>query len=95
MSFADDMMNLRHEIDSLHASRKAMMHRLNRFRADLRKNMTRSMTEFHKTFNKGCARTRAARHAFAAHNQDMVSQMLGALSTERAVAHRNFLGKRG
>jgi hypothetical protein len=94
MPFADDMMNLRHEIDSLHAARKAMRHRLNRFRADLRKNMARSMAEFHRAFNKECARAGAARHAFGAHNQDMVSHMLGAFSAERATAHRNFRGKR-
>ncbi len=94
MPLADEMMNLRREIDSLHAARKAMVHRLNRFRVDLRKNMARSMAELHRAFSKECARARAARHAFSAHNQDMVSQTLGAFSAERATAHRNFRGKR-
>jgi len=94
MPLADEMMNLRREIDSLHAARKAMVNRLNRFRVDLRKNMTRRMTDLRSAFKKECARARAARHAFSAHNQDMVSQMLGAFSAERATAHRNFRGKR-
>ena len=94
MRFADDMMNLRREIDSLHAARKAMVHRLNRFRADLRKNMARSMAEVHKALGKECARARAARHAFTAHNQEIVSHMLGMFGAERATARRNFSGKR-
>ena len=94
MPLGDEMINLRREIDSLHAARKAMVHRLNRFRADLRKNMARGMAELHRAFGKECARARAARHAFSAHNQDMVSQMLGAFSADRAAAHRNFRGKR-
>lgn len=94
MRFADDMMNLRREIDSLHAARKAMVHRLNRFRADLRKNMARSMAELHKALDKECARAKAARHAFTAHNRDMVCQMLGVFGAERSAARRNFRGKR-
>ncbi|MFZ0889054.1 MAG: hypothetical protein WA005_11420 [Candidatus Binataceae bacterium] len=94
MPFAEDMMNLRREIDSSHSARKAMMHRLYRFRADLRKNMARNMAELRKSFDKECARARAARHACSARNHNMVGQMLGTFSAERATAHRNFRGKR-
>jgi len=94
MPLANEMMNLRREIDGLHAGRKAMVHRLNRFRADLRKNMARRMANLNNAFDRECAHARAARHAFTAHNQDVISQMLGAFSTERATAGRNFRGKR-
>ena len=94
MPLADEMMNLRREIDGLHAARKAMVHRLNGFRADLRKNMARSMADLHNAFDTECAGARAARHAFAAHNQSLVNQMLGAFSADRATARRNFRGKR-
>jgi len=94
MSLADDMLNLRREIDSLHAARMALMHRMNRFRAELRKSTARSIAEMHKAFTKECARARTARHAFISHNQGIVEGMLGAFRTERFAAHRNFMGKR-
>lgn len=94
MPLADDMMNLRREIDGLHAARKAMMHRLSRFRMHLKKDMARSMAELRRAFNHECTRARAARHAFSAHNHEMVSHMLEAFGAERAAAHRNFRGKR-
>lgn len=95
MPFAYDMLNLRHEIDSLHAARKALVQRMNRFRSELRKNTTRSMAETHKTFARECARARTARHEFISHNHQFVEQMLDAFHTERMAAHRNFTGKRG
>jgi di/tripeptidase len=94
MPLAEEMMNLRREIDGLHAARKAMVHRLDRFRAELRKTMARRMANLHNAFDRECARARAARHAFTAHNQDMVSHMLAGFSAERAAARRNFRGKR-
>ncbi len=94
MPLANEMTNLRREIDGLHTARKAMVHRLNRFRADLRKNMARRMANLNNAFDRECARARAARQAFAAHNQDVISQMLGAFSADRATARRNFRGKR-
>jgi len=94
MSLADDMLNLRHEINSLHAARMALMHRMNRFRADLRKNTVRSVAEMRRLLTKECARARTARRAFISHNQETVRGMLGAFRAERFAAHRNFMGKR-
>lgn len=94
MSLAQDMLNLRHAIDGMHAARTEMIHRLGRFRSDLHKSMARSMAEARKTFHRECARARAVRHAFIAHNREMVEGMLGAFGAERAAAHRNFRGKR-
>jgi hypothetical protein len=94
MSFANDMLNLRHEIDGLHAARTAMVHRLSRFRANLNKSMARRVAEMRRAFDRECSRARATRHAFAAHNRQKVDEMLGAFNGERATAHRNFLGKR-
>jgi len=94
MSFAQDMLNLRHEIGSLHAARMAMVHRLKRFRTDLRKSMARSMADMRKAFNKECARARAARNAITSRNHERVQEMVGAFNAERATAHRNFRGKR-
>jgi len=95
MSFAEDMLNLRHEIDSLHSARMGMVHRLRRFRTDLRKSMARNMADMHKAFNRECARARAARNAFTSGNREMVEEMVGAFNAERAAAHRHFFrGKR-
>ena len=94
MSFAEDMLNLRHEIDSLHATRMALMHRMNRFRTELRKSTARSVAEMHRAFTKECARARTARHAFISHNQGMVEEMLDAFRAERFAGRRNFMGKR-
>ncbi|HYB90223.1 MAG TPA: hypothetical protein VEC38_04170 [Candidatus Binataceae bacterium] len=94
MPFANDMLNLRREIDSLHAARMAMMHRLNRFRSDLRKNMSRNMSEMRKMFARESARARAARDAFNSHNREMVGTMIGGFGSERGAGHRNFFGKR-
>ncbi len=94
MSYAEDMLNLRQEIDGMHAARTALIHRLNRFRADLHKSMARSMADMRKAFSRECTRARAARHTFVSHNHEMVAGMLGGFSAERAAAHRNFRGKR-
>lgn len=94
MSLADDMLKLRHEINSLHAARTALMQRLSRFRSELRKSTARSVAEMRKSFTKECARARTARHAFISHNQGIVEGMLGAFRTERFAAHRNFMGRR-
>lgn len=94
MSFANDMLNLRHEIDGLHAARMAMVHRLGRFRANLNKSMARRLAEMRRVFDRECSRARATRHAFAAHNRQKMGQMLSIFNGERATAHRNFFGKR-
>jgi hypothetical protein len=94
MSYAEDMLNLRHEIDGMHAARTALIHRLNRFCADLHKSMARSLAEARKAFHRECARARVARHAFVSHNHEMVEGLLGAFGAERTAANRNFRGNR-
>lgn len=96
MSFANDMLSLRHEIDSMHAARMAMMHKMSRFRAEVRKSVARSMSERHREFPDLCFRARSARNEFVAENHRMVSAMLGAFGAERSAGHDNFfMGKRG
>ena len=90
MSLAQDMLNLRHEIDGLHAARREMMNRLERFRTDLRRSMAHSVGEMRRAFMRDCAEARAVRRAFIAHNHEVVGAMLGAFGTERAAARRNF-----
>ena len=94
MSLANDMLSLRREIDSMHSARMAMMHRLNRFRSDLRKSVARSMSELHRALAKEFSRNRAARQAFNSHNQHNVEGMVDAFCSERNAARRNFMGKR-
>jgi hypothetical protein len=94
MPFANDMAELRHEIDTLHARRMAMMHRLGRFRSELHKTIGRTMHERHKAFAKECARGQAAREEFAAENHQMVEELLAGFASERSAGHRHFFGKR-
>jgi len=93
MSFADQMLNLRREIEDMRASRMAMMHRMKRFRTDLRNRMARSMGQMHKAFSEQCRHARTARHLFMTRNRDTVGEMIQAFSTDRMAGHRNFMSK--
>lgn len=93
MHLANDMLNLRRQIDDLRAARSGMISGMRQFSRELRKSVAIQMAEMHRRFAEECARAHSARSAFNRHNQHMVHQMIGAFRTERHAARRNFLGK--
>ena len=94
MHFATDMMNLRHEIDSLRRDRRKMVDRLRRFGSDLRSDTAKMLSAMRKAMQEEHARMRAMRGAFNAENQRGIHSMMRALHGERVRARRNFMGKK-
>lgn len=92
MEFANDMLNLRREIDNMSAARAAMMNGLHNFSFELRKGMAQKMSEVRGMLAPG-AHGRAVRRAFNSHNRRMVGEMIAAFGGERSAARRNFLGR--
>jgi len=95
MHFASDMMNLRHEIDTLHRERRKMVDRLRRFGSALQSDTAKMLSAMRKAMQEEHARMRAMRGAFNAENQRGIHDMMHGLHAERARARRYFMGKRG
>ncbi len=93
MEFANDMRNLRHEIDHMRGARGEMMKNLHAFATGLCDSVARQMSEMHSSFAEEAARARMARGAFASHNRRMVGEMMAMFGAERIAARRNFFGK--
>jgi len=94
MSFADQMLNLRREIEDMRESRMAMIHRMKRFRTDLRNRIARGMGQMRKAFAEQSMHARSARHLFITHNRETVGEMIQAFSIDRMAGRRNFTSKR-
>jgi hypothetical protein len=94
MHFASDMMNLRHEIDTLRRDRRKMVDRLHRFGSALRSDTAKMLTAMGKAMHEEHAKLREMRFTFNADNQRGIHDMMHALHGERARARRNFMGKR-
>ena len=93
MEFASDMLNLRHEIDNLRATRAAMMNGLSLFNCELKESMARKMSEMRHMFAEESARASTARHAFKRRHRQMVGRMIASFGSERYAARCNFMGK--
>ena len=94
MHFASDMMNLRHEIDTLRRDRRKMVDRLRRFGSDLQSGTVKMLSEMRKAMHEEHARMRELRNTFNAENQRYIHDMMRGLHGERARARRNFMGKK-
>jgi len=94
MHFATDMMNLRHEIDSLRRDRRKMVDGLRRFGSDLRSDTAKMLSAMRKAMHEEHARMREMRGAFNTENQRAIHDTMGALHGERTRARRNFMGKK-
>jgi hypothetical protein len=94
MHFAGDMMNLRHEIDTLRRERRRMVDRLRRFGCTLQSDTAKMLCGMRKAMHEEHARMREMRGAFNAENQRGIRDMMGGLHGERARARRNFMGKK-
>ena len=93
MSFADQMLNLRRQIDEMHATRMSMLLRLRQFRTELTKNMAHRMGEMRKSFSEQCMTARSARQAFKSHNRARVGEMLHAFGSDRLAGRRHFMSR--
>ena len=94
MHFASDMMNLRHEIDTLRRDRRKMVDRLHRFGTSLRSDTAKMLSAMRKAMHEEHAKMREMRGAFNAENQRGIHDMMRGLHGERARARRNFMGKK-
>ena len=95
MHFASDMMNLRHEIDSLRRDRHKMVDRLRRFGTALQSDTAKMLSAMRKAMHEEHSRMREERGTFNAQNQRGIHDMMRGLHAERSRARRNFMGKRG
>jgi hypothetical protein len=94
MNFANDMMNLRHEIDGLSRERRKMIDRLHRFGNMLRSDTAKMLSAMRKAMHDEHARMREARGNFNASNQRAIHDMMHGLHAERMRARRHFMGKK-
>ncbi len=94
MHFASDMMNLRHEIDTLRAKRRKMVDRLHRFGTALQSDTAKMLSAMRKAMQEEHAKMREMRGAFNAEIQRGVHDMMRGLHGERVRARRNFMGKK-
>ncbi len=94
MHFANDMMNLRHEIDTLRRDRRKMVDRLHRFSSTLHSDTAKMLSAMRKAMSEEQAKLREMRCSFNAENQRGIHDMMHALHGERARARRNFMGKK-
>ena len=94
MHFASDMMNLRHEIDSLRRERHRMVDRLHRFGSTLRADTAKMLSAMRTALHEDHSRMREMRESVNADNQRGIRDMLRGLHRERVHSRRNFMGKR-
>ena len=94
MHFATDMMNLRHDIDTLRRERQRMVDRLRRFGSALRSDTAKMLSAMRKAMHEEHTKMREMRGTFNAENQRGIHDMMRGLHGERARARRNFMGKK-
>jgi hypothetical protein len=94
MHLASDMMNLRHEIDTLRAKRRKMLDRLHRFGTALRSDTATMLSAMRKSMQEDNARMREMRGAFNAEIQRGIRDMMRRLHGERVRARRNFMARK-
>lgn len=91
MHFAGDMMNLRHEIDTLRRERRRMVDRLRRFGSALQSDTAKMLCAMRKAMHEDHAKMREMRSTFNAENRRGIRDMMRGLHGERARARRNFM----
>ena len=95
MHFANDMMNLRHEIDVLSRERRKMVDRLHRFGRALQSDTAKMLSAMREAMHDEHAKMRQLRGSFNAENRQGIRDMMRRLNGERMRARRNFMGKKG
>src|SRR5207253_3204412 len=75
MSLANDMANLRRDIDAIHQARKEMTDQLHRFRSDLGKTMEKNMREVRSSLARESDRARETRREFIDNSREAVKEI--------------------
>ena len=91
MSYAEDTSRLCHEIDQMRGSRIELKNRLNRFAAELRRNMNEQRSAMRRHNAEVAARNKAALASFTSNMRQMTREALGGFEQERHAAHSAWM----
>jgi hypothetical protein len=87
MGYADDTSRLCHDIDQMRGARIELKGRLNRFAADLRRNMNEQRAAMRKHNAEAAAMTKTTLASFVSNTRRMMRETLGSFAHERHAAH--------
>jgi hypothetical protein len=87
MGYAEDTSRLCQEIKQMHMARIELKGRLNRFAADLCRNMNEQRAAMRKQHADTAAMTKSALASFVADTRRMMNETLGNFARERHNAH--------
>ncbi len=93
MSLANDMTNLRREIDELRNGRAALRRRLSHFATDLAHSMARQRADFRHKHGEETAHMKAMLSDFAANCTKTIGHMLREFRRENTAARHAFFGR--
>jgi hypothetical protein len=87
MGYADDTSRLCQEINQMRGARMEMRGRLNRFAAELRRNMNEQRSAMRRRNAEEAARTKTALASFVSNIRQMMRETMGSFEHERQAAH--------
>ncbi len=98
MGYAEDTSRLCQEINQMRGARMEMRGRLNRFAAELRRNMNEQRSAMRRHNAEEAARTKTALTSFVSNIRHMMREAMGSFEHERHAAHSAWMkmpGARG
>lgn len=91
MGYAEDTSRLCHEIDQMRGARIELKGRLNRFAADLRRNMNEQRAAMRRHHAEETARTRTMLTSFMSNMRQTMRETIGGFEHERHAAHNAWM----